>query len=351
MTEDVYIRLREFLNNMPGGFPATESGVELKILKKVFTPEQAEITMKLTGMPEPVSQIAPRIGMNEAEAAEALEAMAQEGLLVRIRTGDQALYGAVSFVVGIYEFHLKSLDKEFAELMEEYFPYLAEVWRSVKTKQLRVVPVDSAVEGDRKVATYNQVRELVKDKQLLAVANCICTKEQELLGNKCTRPVERCIMFDSFAQYYLDNGMAREITREELEGLLKMGEEQALVLSPTNSKDISNICMCCGCCCGVLKMLKTFDRPADQVQSSYQAKIDPEGCVLCGTCEDRCQVLAIKEGDEAYEVDPARCIGCGVCVPSCPEEAISLVDKPEAVSVPDNFLEMQIRLAQERGVA
>ena len=351
MTEDVYIRLREFLDNMPGGYPATESGVELKILKKIFTPEQAEITMKLTGMPEPVSQIAPRIGMDEPKAAEALEAMAQEGLIVRLRAGDQALYGAASFVVGIYEFHLKSLDKEFAELMEAYFPYLAEVWRSVKTKQLRVVPVDSSLDGDRKVATYNQVRELVKDKQLLAVARCICTKEQELLGNKCTRPVERCIMFDSFAQYYLDNGMAREITREELEGLLKMGEDEALVLSPTNSKEIQNICMCCGCCCGVLKMLKTFDRPADQIQSSFQAKIDPELCVLCGTCEDRCQIDAIKEGDEAYEVDPARCIGCGVCVPGCPEDAISMVDKPEAASVPDNFLEMQIRLAQERGVA
>jgi len=49
-------------------------------------------------------------------------------------------------------------------------------------------------------------------------------------------------------------------------------------------------------------------------------------------------------------VDTARCIGCGVCVPTCPEEAISMVDKPEAISVPDNFLEMQIRIAQERGL-
>ena len=350
MTEDVYTRLREFLDNMPGGYPSTESGVELRILKKVFTPEQAEITMKLTGMPEPVSQLAPRLGMDEAQAAETLESMAQEGLIVRFRAGDQALYGAVSFVVGIYEFHLKSLDKEFSEMMEEYFPYMAEVWRSVKTKQLRVVPVESSLDGDRKVATYNQVRELVKDKQLMAVAPCICTKEQELLGNKCSRPVERCIMFDSFAEFYLDNGMAREITRDELESLLKMGEEKALVLNPTNAKEILNICMCCDCCCGVMKMLRKFDQPADQVQSSFQAKIDPELCVQCGTCEERCQIEAIKEGDEAYEVDTARCIGCGVCVPTCPEEAISMVDKPEAISVPDNFLEMQIRIAQERGL-
>ena len=97
-------------------------------------------------------------------------------------------------------------------------------------------------------------------------------------------------------------------------------------------------------------MLQKVERPADQILSSYQAKIDPDLCVLCGTCEDRCQVQAIKEGDDSYEVDTARCIGCGVCIPTCPEEAISLVDKAPTDTVPENFFEMQLKLAQERGV-
>jgi len=100
----------------------------------------------------------------------------------------------------------------------------------------------------------------------------------------------------------------------------------------------------------MLGMLQKFERPAGQILSSYQAKIDPALCVQCGTCEDRCQIHAIKEVDEAYEVDTARCIGCGVCVPTCQEEAISLVDKTPTDTVPENFLEMQIKLAQERGV-
>ena len=91
MTEDVYVRLREFLDNMPGGYPKTDTGVEMKILKKLFTPEQAEIKMKLTPMPEPVPVIAERLGMDQAEAAGKLESMAKEGLLLRIRAGDQAL--------------------------------------------------------------------------------------------------------------------------------------------------------------------------------------------------------------------------------------------------------------------
>jgi electron transport complex protein RnfB len=148
----------------------------------------------------------------------------------------------------------------------------------------------------------------------------------------------------------MDNGMARQIDEKELADLLKMGEEKGLVLSPSNAKEITNICLCCDCCCAILGMLKKSERAADQIQSSYQAKIDPDLCVLCGTCEERCQVQAIKEGDDSYEVDTAQCIGCGVCVPTCPDEAISLVDKPETATVPENFFEMQARLAQERGV-
>ena len=99
-----------------------------------------------------------------------------------------------------------------------------------------------------------------------------------------------------------------------------------------------------------MKILKTFDRPADHCGSAYQAKIDPDACVLCGTCEERCQMEAIREGDEAYEVQEARCIGCGLCVPTCNDEAISMVEKPEAPSLPENLIDMNIKIAQERGV-
>ena len=351
MSEDVYTSLREFLDNMPGGYPATETGVEMKILKKLYTPEQAELTMHLTPMPEPVSSVAARIGRDEAELAEKLEAMAKEGLIYRLREGDQVFYLAISFVVGIYEFHLNTIDREFSEYMEEYFPYIAETWRSVKTKQLRVVPISASVDEDRSVSTYDRVRELVKDKTLISVGPCICRKEQVILGNTCDRPSERCIQFDMAAQYFIENGMSREINQEELMDLLKMGEEQALVICPTNAKDIVNICMCCGCCCNFLKVLKTFDRPADQIQTPFIAAIDPETCVSCGMCEERCQVDAIRQGDDAHEVDEARCIGCGLCVPQCPEEAISMKDKPGVDQPPNDLVDMNIRIATERGVA
>ena len=52
MSNDIYERLREFLDTLPTGFPATPTGVEIRILKKLFTPEEAELTMNLQSEPE-----------------------------------------------------------------------------------------------------------------------------------------------------------------------------------------------------------------------------------------------------------------------------------------------------------
>ena len=69
MSDDVYRKLAQRLDAMPNGFPATESGVELRLLAKVFEPAEAALAsvMKLTY--EPAAEIGPRAGL-DAETAE-----------------------------------------------------------------------------------------------------------------------------------------------------------------------------------------------------------------------------------------------------------------------------------------
>ena len=105
--DDVYIRLREFVDGLPSGLPTTESGAELKLLKKLFTPEEAEMAMRLRLFPEPARVIAKRCGMDQSEAAEMLESMAKKGLALRVRGGKEKFYLALHFIVGIYEFHVE----------------------------------------------------------------------------------------------------------------------------------------------------------------------------------------------------------------------------------------------------
>jgi NAD-dependent dihydropyrimidine dehydrogenase PreA subunit len=348
--EDVYIELREFLHGMPGGYPATESGVELEILKKIFTPEQARLTMQLTPAPESASAFASRTGIGEPEALEGLEGLAREGLIFRVRSGDSTTYAAISFVIGIYEFQLNKIDRKLAELFEEYIPTLIGQMRSTRTKPMRVIPVDSAIDATTAVASYDQVRELVKDKELISVAPCICQKEQGLLGNSCRGAAERCIQFGSSAQYYIDNGMARRIDLDELMEILKRGEEDGLVLCPTNTQHIPGMCMCCGCCCPILRNLGSLDRPIDHVQTAFRAKINADLCNGCGLCEERCQMKALGEDDTEYAVDEVRCIGCGLCISECPLGAISLAELPDVAPVPSNTAELGMNIMKERGL-
>jgi ferredoxin len=349
MNEEIYTRLREFMDTMPTGFPATPTGVEIRLLKRLFTPEEAELTMKLSKEPEDVSSIAARLGVDQAQLAERLESMAQKGLIFRVREGDRRLYQAFQFVVGVYEFQLNRLDKEFCELFEEYLPYLGMSFMSIKTKQLRVIPVGSAIKAVRAVADYNRVRDLVREQETIAVAPCICRKEQTILGKECDRPKETCLGFGDFARYYIDNKMARAIDQEEALAVLDHAEKAGLVLSPSNTKELMAICCCCPCCCPILKTAKMMPRPADVVLSYYEAKIDPDLCSGCGQCIERCQVAAIREGDGVSEIIEGRCIGCGLCVSICPEEAISLKAKEGMEAPPKDFHDTLKRIETERG--
>lgn len=348
MADDVYRRLSAFLDRMPGGYPATDSGIEIRILEKLFTPVEAEMVMRLKPYPEAVTAIAERSGMGEGEAAELLESLAKQGSILRLRVKDEPYYMASSFVVGIFEFHLKSMDAEFAGMMEEYMPFMVELWSNIKTKQMRVVPIGESLSTDSGVATYDHIREMVNKYEDIAVADCICRVEKGLLGHECTRPMETCLVFGVAARYYEENGIGRRISVEECHRILDGAEEAALVLCPSNAQDIVNICCCCGCCCGMIRALRTYERPADHVLSSYRASIDPGLCTLCGTCEERCQIEALVESDGFMEVVEARCIGCGLCVPTCPEEAITLVKKEATGVPPANVVEMNLNILKER---
>ena len=351
MNEDVYRKLQEFLDAMPGGFPATDIGIEIKILKKLYTPEEAELTMKLKEEPEEVSVISNRIGMNESELAEKLEEMAQKGLIFRVLEVDKPLYQAYHFLVGIYEFQLKNIDREFSELFEKYLPYYGIAMANVKTGQLRKIPLGAALETATSVAPYNDVRELIKDKDFISVQQCICRKEQDLLGNECSYPQEVCLGFGDFARFYVDNGMGRQIDMEETLKILDLAEETGLVLSPSNAQTIDYICCCCSCCCPTLRFAKMTARPADIIQTHYVSKIDPELCTACEECIDRCPMDAIKLDGDFSEIIDGRCIGGGVCIPTCPEDAISLEEKPGMQAPPIDLEETFQRIKAERGLA
>lgn len=351
MADEVYEKLREFLDSLPAGFPATESGVEIRILEKLFSPEDAEMALCLTWNPETSTAIAKRCGMEEATVAESLETMARRGLVFRVREADEVLYRAEQYIVGIFEHQFDTMDQELSQLIEEYWPYLAMAWLPNETSQMRVVPVASAFDTTPVVATYDRIRDLIREKEPIGASRCICRMQQAALGNQCNRPTEGCMGFGTMAQYYIDNGWGTRIDSEEALRLLDAHEEAGLVLQTDNAKDISFVCSCCSCCCPGIRLIKGFPNPAELVQSNYRAQIAADLCEECGTCVERCPMEAIVEVEEGVQLDPARCIGCGVCISTCPQEAITLMPKEVITVPPTNYEEVLIRIASERGLA
>ncbi|EFK05798.1 conserved domain protein [delta proteobacterium NaphS2] len=122
--KDAYQALREHLDCLPAGFPATESGVEIRILKRLFTPEEATLAVHLRPKLEQVGIIAERAGMTEQEMSPLLQEMTRKGLIFSIETEQRPpVYMASQFVVGIWEYHVNDLDEEFVKDMQEYCQY------------------------------------------------------------------------------------------------------------------------------------------------------------------------------------------------------------------------------------
>lgn len=351
MKEDIYLNLREHLDSLPGGYPTTDSGVEMRILEKLFTPDDARMAVCLSREPDSPAAIARSRDLPESEAAEQLESMARRGLILRVRNEGEVLYGAVQFLVGIYEHQAVSMDREFAELAQEYLLYIGMAQGQNETEQMRVIPVASTIDVTSDIATYDQIRELVGEKQSISVSPCVCRKQQGALGNECERPSEACMQFGEMAEYYIENGWGKRLSPEEALRTLDLAEEQGLVLMPDNAQDIEFVCSCCSCCCGWLRGYKMLPTPAEFLRSNYCAVKDLENCTACLTCIERCPMDAVIESEQGVEIDPARCIGCGVCLSTCPEKAISLTPKEPTVTPPATFEEKLDRITAERGLA
>lgn len=348
---EVYENLAKHLDNLPAGFPATDSGVELRILKRLFSTQEAEVAQGLSMMPEPSSAIAERLGMKESDLAQMLESMSKKGLIFSLHKGGRNLYMAAQFVVGIWEYHVNDLDEELIKDFNEYSPHLMKkVWLKQKTKQLRVIPVSRSISAEMNIMPYEQAEKIIQNQSKIVVAPCICRKEQTMVGKGCDRFLEACLVFGSGAYYYEKNGLGRSISQDEALEILNKGFEAGLVLQPGNSKKPANICMCCGCCCQILKNLNTLDNPAKAVCSNYYAAVNDEGCTACGTCADLCQMDAVTIEDTAH-INGQRCIGCGVCVASCDSEAIGMMVKDESDRwvPPANTFKTYLNIASERG--
>jgi Pyruvate/2-oxoacid:ferredoxin oxidoreductase delta subunit len=342
--EEIYNQLQRHLDRQAVGFPATKSGAEIRILKHIFTPREAEITTCLTYKFEPLETVFERAAdlvESREELAELLEQIGNKGgIETKIKDGKK-VYCNAPLVVGMYEFQLGRLTPEFIKDFDEYTTdrKFGVEFLSTKLPQMRTIPIARSIQPRHDVSTFDEVRALLQHAESpFSIFECICRKKKDLLGEPCkvTDRKETCFAVADMARAVLRTGVGREISLDESISILEQNQKDGLVLQPSNTERAEFICSCCGCCCGMLTVHKVLPKPVDFWASNFYAVVDTDACSGCGNCEKRCQVGAAKlsEKDGKSSVDLNRCIGCGLCVPTCPEKAISLVKKKKEVRPP-----------------
>jgi electron transport complex protein RnfB len=351
---DVYRNLANRLDAIPNGFPATESGVELRLLAKMFTPEEAVLGSVMRLAQETPAEIANRAGLDPGAARPVLKRMARKGL-IHARKGERDLtFALMPFIVGIYEAQLEQMDAEFAALFEQYFREARGIVAGTGPSVHRVIPVERTIPVGIEVFPYERASRLVHEAKAWAVRNCICRVQQHMVGKGCDKPVENCVMLAPVEGAFAASEVSRPIAREEALRILDEAAEAGLVHSTGNFQDHHYyICNCCTCCCGVLRSVVEFDDPLGVARADFHAVVDETLCVGCGSCLARCQFAALSLDAGLCRVNPRRCLGCGLCVTECTESALELQRRAavDASPPPVSRKDWLTRRAQERGIS
>ena len=333
---DVYKKLQERLDTHPAGAPAAESFD--KILRILFSPEEAEIAVNLTFTLQPVSRISQKTGIESDTLTAKLEAMADRGVIfAKKKQGAENRYCLLPTIPGLFEFPFMRPErtphvKELGMLWEEYHrDGMGNSHAGSPTPVMRVIPVEETVTMTNEVLPYEIVSDMIMQAQAISLTNCACRVSK----GACDKPLEVCFSFDDMARFLVERDRARFVDKEEALKVLRYAAEEGLVHTINNSQDKPGvICNCCSCCCTLLRGITELNNPNAISTSSFVVSYTPDECIGCHLCVERCPMAAVEEDDDKVRLHEERCIGCGVCVVTCPTESLTLenrIDVPEVL--------------------
>ncbi len=172
---------------------------------------------------------------------------------------------------------------------------------------MRVIPIESAIDGESHRASYEEVSKYLNDNTVFSCSPCSCRTDREAMGEGCGHLKEdMCIQLGHAAEYYIRTGRARAITREEAFAIIKRAEDNGLMHQIPNidgSGKTHAICNCCGCGCLSLRTGSMY-KNTDMLRSNYVARVDREKCVACGQCVENCPVNALRLGQKLCSSGP-----------------------------------------------
>lgn len=312
-------KVLEFANKVGNKKNGAKSGMaasytwddpEYKILEPVVTDEMAEVALGMDfRVRKSAEEIAKASGKDLETTKRCLYELADAGVCFVNNLNGVDVFWYDSWIPGIMEMMVNHPTNPYK------YPQIAEAFEAygrvrgpkssgafpVGVGLMRVIPVETAIDGNSRVCSYEEISKYLNEAHKFSVSNCSCRTSREILGEGCGHLKEdMCIQLDHAAEYYIRTGRGREITREEAFEIIKKAEENGLMHQIPNTDGSGKthaICNCCGCSCYALRTSTMF-KNNDMSRSNYVAKVDKEKCVACGQCAENCPMNAIQLGQK-----------------------------------------------------
>lgn len=339
-----------------------------KILAELYSPEEAEVVIKMPYSMASLGRIRRLTGIPEARLRGILDGLADKGLVLDMRLGGKYVYMPSPMVIGIFEFTMMRAGgvdhKKLAGLFREYMfgEFGRENFKEGRVALMRSLPYESVINDEVcvEVLDYEKAHSIIDESKKFSIGICSCRHEKLHTGEKtCDVPLDACSSFGFAADYLIRHGLAKEVSKTEAFENLARSKELGLVLNADNVRQgIAYICHCCGCCCNVLLGVSRYGYGNVVVTSGFVPEIDPTVCKGCGKCAKACPVGAMKmhpAGDPAKPKkkrpapDTSVCLGCGVCGLKCKTGALKLVRGTKRPILPEDTFERVILQCVEKG--
>ena len=361
-----YRLLQQRLDRNVTGAP--ESPVFMKILRLLYSPEEAELARRLPSRPKRLDALSRRLGMPQDQLCEKLTEMAQRGVVLDFESKGRRYFALPPVVIGFFEFtFMRARDDmpmaELAHLFDEYMNGDERFARSVFQRQTQLgrslVREEALPAGDYiEVLDWERASHIVQSASAVSVGICQCRHKASHLGKVCDKPQRACLTFNNIAESMARCGHAQPITTGEAMSILEQCKESGLAQTGDNvQQNVTYICNCCGCCCGMIHAIKHFDIRNAIVSSNWIREVDLSKCKGCGKCAKLCPVDAIEIAEEGEGKEKRRwavcddtlCLGCGVCYSACKFGGIIMKPRAKRVFTPETTFGRIVSMAIERG--
>lgn len=280
------------LNKYPQGAPPSEN--LYKILKMLFSEEEARLVAQLPIRPFEIATAAKRWSMSHAEASRVLEGLAKRAVLIDVYKEGKVFYVLPPPMDGFFEFSMMrtrgDIDQEMlAKLYYEYLnveeDFVKELFCDSQNSFIRTFVNESVLTTDDAVTIldFERASHYIETSEHMGISMCYCRHKMEHVGKAC-------------------------------EALLAQ---------------------------------KRFGNLQPIETTAYIANIS-DSCVDCGRCISACPVELIQK-NEHVEILEDLCLGCGVCVRATKCKSLTLKKRGTRILTPENSVHRAVLLAIDKG--